>query len=309
MNYHYIELKKLLSAPRIGTYENFFVDHTEEEIYGVYIWNKVLCGAIYPLLQAVEITIRNTINNAAVSKFGPYWHELIDHVPHFSGSDDYNYTNLKSNFEEARKNWLRKENKRRLSAGLVKLPNNHKPDFNCVVAETDFSTWEFALHSCFYKLSPPTGSKFLWPLLLTSVFENWPYQSSQDTRNAVFGLVSELRPFRNRLSHHEPLWKGVGITNEVEALNFINKKIDSVEKLLQIISTDKIEFIRSKKIISKAKSLATKEALDIFRNRAKSVNLTLRRKTKLKKFISSLNEISGPKIVTISGRKLIIDLA
>ncbi|MBW9741840.1 CAAX protease, partial [Escherichia coli] len=101
----------------------------------------------------------------------------------------------------------------------------------------------------------------------------------------------------------------VGITNEVEALNFINKKIDSVEKLLQIISTDKIEFIRSKKIISKAKSLATKEALDIFRNRAKSVNLTLRRKTKLKKFISSLNEISGPKIVTISGRKLIIDLA
>ncbi|WP_250187461.1 hypothetical protein [Escherichia coli] len=104
MNYHYIELKKLLSAPRIGTYENFFVDHTEEEIYGVYIWNKVLCGAIYPLLQAVEITIRNTINNAAVSKFGPYWHELIDHVPHFSGSDDYNYTNLKSNFEEARKN-------------------------------------------------------------------------------------------------------------------------------------------------------------------------------------------------------------
>ncbi|UYU04526.1 hypothetical protein OHY99_02465 [Serratia marcescens] len=101
----------------------------------------------------------------------------------------------------------------------------------------------------------------------------------------------------------------MGITNETEALNFINKKIDSIEKLLQIISTDKIEFIRSKKIISKAKSLATKEALDIFRNRGKSINLTLSRKTKLKKFIFSLHENSGPKIVTISGRKLLIDLA
>ncbi|EJD6501499.1 Abi family protein [Providencia rettgeri] len=307
MNYNYSELKKLLSAPRIGTYENFFTSHTEEEIYGVYIWNKMLCGAIYPLLQAVEITIRNAINNAAVNEFGPYWHEIITHVPHSPSNDDFNYINLKSNFEDARQSWLRKENKRRLSVGQTKLPTNHKPDFNCVVAETDFSTWEFALHRCFFKL-PPLNENFLWPNLLTSVFKNWPAQSANSTRNSVHRLISELRPFRNRLSHHEPLWKGVGITNEYDALHFINKKIDSIEKLLQIISTDKIEFIRSKKIISKAKALATKESLDAYRNRNEKIVLSLKHRKKIKKFIYSLDENSGPKIVTISGRSLLIDL-
>ncbi|MEI7126388.1 Abi family protein [Pectobacterium versatile] len=308
MNYQLNELKLLLSSPRIGTYERFFTGHTEQEVYGLYIWNKVLCGTIYPLLQAVEVSLRNTINNAAVKAYGAYWHLSIDHVPFNNSTDDFNYINLKNNFEEARRNWLKKENGKRKNSGHPLLPSNHMPDFNCIVAETEFSTWEFSLHRCFFKLNAHP-EKFLWPGLLGDAFKNWPQQGANSTRDSIHRKVAELRLFRNRLSHHEPLWKGVGINREEDALIFINKKIDIIEELLSIISTDKVEFIRSKKLLKNARILASKKSLDIYRERCQNTTLSIRKKNKFKKFILSMNENTGPEIINLWGRKIIIGLA
>lgn len=307
MTLNYDQLKHFISSSRIKTYEKFFRDHSDEEIYGVYIWNKILCGSIYPLLQSVEITIRNTINNVAVTKYGAYWYENIDHVLYNNIKHDVNYTKLKNNFESARRKWLFKENNRRKNKGLSLHPSDHKPDFNCIIAESDFSTWEYVLHRCFSKLNSP-GEKFLWPHLLSSAFENWPYQGAKKTRETIHELVSELRAFRNRLSHHEPLWKGVGINNEKDALIFINKKIDAIEKLLNIISTEQVEFIRRNGLFIKARSLATKESLDFYRCRTKCINLTLKKKAKMRKFILSLSERDGRRVAMISGRKILIEL-
>ncbi|MBL1384290.1 MAG: Abi family protein [Colwellia sp.] len=305
MSFQYNAIQKTVSHPRIRTYQNFFQGHTDHEIYGVYIWNKVLCGAIYPLLQSVEISLRNAINDAAVNEFGTYWHETINHMPRNNGTHDYNYTNLKSNFESARKNWLRKENKKRRSNNQQTLPHNHKPDFNCVVAETEFSTWEFSLHRCLYKLN---GAGFLWPKITNDVFKNWSHQSSNNTRDQAFKLVSEIRPFRNRLSHHEPLWKGVNVTTETQALTFINKKIDAIEKLLLMICDERLAFIKSKKLITNARLLATPHQLDLYRERNKVKHLSLKSKTKIRKFINSLNEDSPSEVIELAGRKVSIKL-
>lgn len=302
----YNQLKHPLSLPRIQTYRTFFCNHSEEEVYGVYLWNKILCGAVYPLLQACEIALRNAINTPAVNRFGDYWYEAINHHQFnpTSNYDDRNYTKLVQNFEKARKSVVFKLNKQRQSNGQPRLPQNHKPDFNLVVASTDFSTWEYALHHCHYKVG---STDFIWPKQTKKSFKNWPNQSSYVTQTTVYDIVSELRPFRNRLSHHEPLWKGVNVANEVQALAFVNQKIDKIETLLSIISDEKARYLDVQKLLVHARYTASKEMLDRCRYRAKSKTLSLKRKNKMRKFLNELSLDGTPKLIKVAGHRFLIE--
>lgn len=303
---HYNKVQDLISKPRIDTYVNFFQNHTTAEVYGVYLWNKVLCGAVYPLLQAAEVALRNTINKPAVNRFGDYWYEHIDHHYHnlASGIPNFNHSNLRENFDKARKNVVRKINKQRRSAGLTNLPLSHKPDFDVVVAATDFSTWEYALHSCHYKLN---DTDFLWPKQSKKSFKNWPNQSSQITHTTIYDIVSELRPFRNRLSHHEPLWKGISVNTEQDALNYVNQKIDKIEQLLEIISADNTKLLDVQKLVKRARYMASKDMLDRCRYRAKGKQISFRKKKKVKQFLTELREHKEPKLVAIAGQNYLIE--
>lgn len=298
----YDRIEKSLSSARIATYQKFFTAHTEQEIYGIYLWNKLLGAALYPILQAAEIALRNTINQAAISKFGNYWYGTVKHHPRSPKKDNYSYINFQSNFERARIKIVKRLNKN--LPKNKKLQPSHQPDFNMVVAETDFSTWEYALHPVFYK----TGDKnFIWPLLSKKAFKNWPHQSSKNTHTVLYDLVSEIRPFRNRLSHHEPLWKGAKVKTEQDALAFINKKIDAIEQLIAIISSEKLKYLNTQKLIEKVRFIATKEMLDRCRYRVKGRQLSFRRKRKMKRFWIELHDSKRSEIVIIAGKKFLVE--
>ncbi|MEE1955464.1 Abi family protein [Aeromonas sp. 75A] len=305
-NISYNKITPYISTPRLDTYINFFQEHSIEEVYGVYIWNKVLCSAIYPLLQAAEVALRNAINTAAVNAFGDYWYDQIGNhkFPPALIKENFNHTNLKQNFEKARTNVNTKINNQRKIQGKNKLPANHRPAFDVVVAATDFSTWEFILHPCHYQLN---GPDFLWPKYTKKAFKNWPDQSSQVTHTVLYDIVSELRIFRNRLSHHEPLWKGISVTTEAEAIEYVNKKIAKIEQLIGIISKDKLSLLDSQKLIKKAKYIASKDMLDICRHRAKGKDISINRKNKLKRFLAEIRTHKKPELISISGCKYIIE--
>ncbi|MEQ6438282.1 hypothetical protein V8Z74_25240 [Comamonas sp. w2-DMI] len=40
---------------------------------GVYLWNAHVCGALYPLMGAVAVTLRNAIDQALVADLGRFW--------------------------------------------------------------------------------------------------------------------------------------------------------------------------------------------------------------------------------------------
>ncbi|WP_211225224.1 Abi family protein [Photobacterium halotolerans] len=302
----YEKVKPYVSGPRIGTYENFFQEHSVEEIYGVYLWNKVLCGSIYPLLQATEVALRNAINAPAEKEFGSYWYEAIEHNLRNKrrNTQDYNHTNLINKFELARKNVVKKLNESRKKANLTALPSTHQPDFNLVVAATDFSTWEFALHTCHYRVN---NSNFLWPKLSKKAFKNWPTQSSSDFHKHIYPIVSELRQFRNRLSHHEPLWKGISVTTEEEALKFLSNKIDKIEELIRIISSEKTQLLNLQNLIVKARFTASKEMLDQCRYRSKGKQISIRKKKKLKQFLQELKQKKSPMLVNVAGQSYLVE--
>lgn len=295
-------IQNTISEPRIETYRNFFDKHSTEEIYGIYLWNKTLCGAIYPLLQACEVALRNAINTPAVNRFGTYWYDSLSHTQH-NGRDNYNYSNLVSNFERARDNVVKKLNKQRRNNRQQPLRPGHRPDFNLVVAATDFSTWEFALHTCHYRVN---NKSYLWPKQTKRSFKNWPHQSSYDTQVELYDIVSELRPFRNRLSHHEPLWKGISVTTEKEALAYVNQKIDKIESLISIISDEKVKYLNVQKLLVLARYTASIEMLDRCRYRSKGKQLSLKRKNKLRSFLRDLSASQTPQIIELGGAKFLI---
>ncbi|MDN4712649.1 Abi family protein [Vibrio parahaemolyticus] len=66
---------KTLSSPRLSTYKKpNLCDASDEQSLGLYAWNKQLSGLFYPVLQVLEVSLRNAINNAYIE----YHEKLVE---------------------------------------------------------------------------------------------------------------------------------------------------------------------------------------------------------------------------------------
>lgn len=88
----------------------------------------------------------------------------------------------------------------------------------------------------------------------------WP--SSKASVTLTQALVRNAREFRNRVSHHEPVWKRYGVLTETDALAHLNEKIDAIEGAVALFSPDKLLFLQKNRILSTARCLCTRQELD-----------------------------------------------
>ncbi|MGB3727361.1 MAG: hypothetical protein WA981_16535, partial [Glaciecola sp.] len=54
---------KYISAERLSVYEHH-LKVKKDDVLAAYNWNKALCGALFPALQCLEVTLRNAIDCA-----------------------------------------------------------------------------------------------------------------------------------------------------------------------------------------------------------------------------------------------------
>lgn len=60
---------KALSSVRLSTYKNNnLCDASDEQSLGLYLWNKQLSGHFLPILQILEVSLRNAIHNAYIEQ-------------------------------------------------------------------------------------------------------------------------------------------------------------------------------------------------------------------------------------------------
>lgn len=157
-----------------------------------YHWNVELCKAFYPVLQALEVTLRNGIDAVAVSAF-----------PVRPSSLDYNII----------RSWLTRTNSVVVHPGgrddvrraMTKLASTSqaqaKKNHNDLVAALSFGFWVGMLESTYD--APGTNGVFLWPVHWSTVFP-----SARDIATGDIRLTfTQLRHFRNRVFHHEPIWQ------------------------------------------------------------------------------------------------------
>ena len=144
--------------------------NNQSEAYGTYLWNIALCESLYLALNCLEISLRNSIHDAAVQEFGV---------------DDWFKSHLHLNELEP----LNKlANEMRQSRRMVGV--------NDLIANLTLGFWLSLFRSRYEQV--------LWPKLLEPVFPYWP--KKQRTRRNAYARLDNIRRLRNRVFHHEPIW-------------------------------------------------------------------------------------------------------
>lgn len=219
-----------LSTPRFATYQLPILGGTSpEQCLGIYLWNKQLACAFLPVLQIVEISLRNAIHQAYVasensrieSHFGQHaWAAKKEAAKEWFVT----IFTEQNNFEACRS--IRQAKKQLTKENKVHSPEN-------ILAKLTFGFWVSLVSNTFD--AQKNNYLTLWPKLRADVFPN-AVDSQTGTPlsiNSIGNELKEINKIRNRLSHHEPLWKN---KTAYQVEDIINKVVEHYERCLKIIS-------------------------------------------------------------------------
>jgi hypothetical protein len=249
---NYTEIEAFISTNRLNSYRTLAPGGNTEELIGAYYWNKALCGALYPVLQCVEITLRNAIHQSASTLFSTTaWYDRLlrlvgDEVGLSSGWFDANGRRIKKTTSERN---LQKAKDVLINAGKRASPPG-------VVSELSFGFLGFLLNSQFEDI--PNRTK-LWPNLLINVFPNAP--AGQRSRNNLYHKFARIRRLRNRISHHEPLWKSLAVNNNNDAIAYLSREYQNVIEAIGYMSNDRKNYLQCSLMCREFERLCTIESL------------------------------------------------
>lgn len=200
-------LRKGLSAERLGGYVARGKVSGDDEVLSHYLWNIALCESLYPVLQCLEVTLRNSIHDALTQSSNDRW------------------------FEDARLLHGHKEQEA-IRDAKARLRILGKPDESGrIVAELRFGFWT--------SLFDRRYEQVLWPRHLKSVLPEMPRKIR--TRKTVSWQLEEARRLRNRVFHHEPIWYWSDLLDKharlLETLRWINPAVVNVIDLIDRFPT------------------------------------------------------------------------
>ena len=173
---------------------------SESEACGLYAWNLSLCESLYPALNCLEISLRNSIHEATAKEFSTVnWFQIC----------------------------LKKEELDTVNQLVNDLNNRRKTVRpNDLVANLTLGFW-LGLFRTRYE-------QVLWPKLLEPVFPNCP--RSERTRQKVYVRLDKIRRLRNRVFHHEPIWHWSDLQQQhqqiLETIGWISPAMLAMTRLL-----------------------------------------------------------------------------
>ncbi|ELW1648673.1 Abi family protein [Enterobacter oligotrophicus] len=262
---NYAPIVSLISSVRLDSYRTTFRPTDECELYGMYIWSQHAAASIYPLLQNLEISLRNAVDKEARARFGEMWWDRIQ------CAKDRDECHFHKNIEKAKdcltREWRKKELRRRRGNRPQAQPIpvwSHDQ----IIASTDFSTWHYVLNNEYSALAPRENQQYLWPKSLSKVFKNYARinPNPQKVRKELIDLLFELREYRNRISHHEPIWvKAPNVNDARTAIDTIRVKINKIELVIEALDINLLNIMRKVGLFDNARRVCSVEELNIYR--------------------------------------------
>ena len=166
-----------------------------------YYWNAELCRSYYPILQALEVALRNNLDRACAKRFptlGQYEHinSWIDRKPRVAV-----HTGAEGSIGDAKSKLIKDP-----TTGVWRRDyRNH----NDLVAAMSFGFW-IALLTTAYE-HPGIKGVALWnrdTAAEAGSFERQVFPNAKgETMSSIRSTFNQLRHFRNRVFHHEPVWQ------------------------------------------------------------------------------------------------------
>ena len=163
----------IISPLRFGTYL-VAAGHDPRRALELYLWNAKLGEAFHLPVQAVEVGLRNRVSDGLERQFGPDWWRCRDYARTATAK-------AVADIEVVARR-LQKRNKE-VTTGQI-------------IAGLSFGFWVAMLDR---RYNPP-----VWGAQLLSAF---PYLPRDVSRKKLNEEVREIAKFRNRISHHEPIFK------------------------------------------------------------------------------------------------------
>lgn len=211
----YTTMTTFISTSRLSSYQHILKITDSNQILRAYYWNIALSGSIYPLIQTLEITLRNAIDQAVKQHHQPipqYQKPSFKNDPYWFEKILYSVQDAKISRMNAGKKskWIDAQGVRiRFTAGEEAVNKARQDVSRCrtqvhagdILSRMTFGFWTTFLSKDFQNT---LTHHLLWPNLLSKVFPNAPSGTSRSDIEQQFTFVRE---FRNRLSHHEPVWK------------------------------------------------------------------------------------------------------
>lgn len=186
------QLSLALSAERLAAYR-LDSRNQEAEVIARYLWNVALGESLYPSLQCLEVALRNSLHDSLSQALGgPFW---FDNIPHI----------------------LRGRELARIEEAKATLRRERKPlEPGRIVAELSFGFWTSLLDLHY--------EQTLWPQLLRPAFPSMPRRIR--TRRNLSARFNKIRRLRNRIFHHEPIWRWADLPQHhadlLEALGWLS---------------------------------------------------------------------------------------
>lgn len=249
---NYSELVRYISIERLSSYRIIVRKQSPKNLIAAYHWNKHVSASLYPILQCLEVTLRNALHISASKAFGASdWYEIILK----QGGDvkfkaDYprwqtKYFRKSAGYpdELGKRAW--KSNHENMLLGIKShLCKENKPlSASNVIAGVMFGFWVSFFEDAYAGTDPKLT---LWPHLERDIFVKG--KKVQD-RKSAHDLLLKIKELRNRMSHHEPVWKTKGVNDDVSAVNFLVLHLEYALNLIESMSPERYNFlIRSGKV-------------------------------------------------------------
>lgn len=273
-------LEKYISSDRLSSYFSLTGTSDIEKSICAYHWNKALGGAIYPILQCLEVTLRNSIHIEAWNKFSKEtWYEpLCKSVGSKIRAKQKKQGNTPKNTA----------NENKLNEAISKLKANNKVvSASNIVASLTLGFWVNLLKNDYMS----GDQTLLWPELIPKVFPNIPKPYNLRT---IYSDLKEINQLRNRFSHHEPLWKSTSIQNISGAVFFLDKQVETILNYIRFVNVDRYKTILSSSMYHDLRFLNTEEAFNLFIGNFNGVITRAKFKSNLSMYIKRINNKKKP---------------
>lgn len=207
-----------LSPARMKSYQGFFYPsgekHTNDDLVCIYHWNNEVSEIFWKLISLIEITMRNKIHKELSGIYfshpkkrpgnGIYQNQFLSnqcntptigcvdscnwyHAVNFSGEPLFIITGRTHKKKRNNKYYLR----------------NHPVTADDVISGTTFGFWRYI-----FKNLKNSGCPHL--SVISNVFRYSPFYNQTINPSLEFKIdcrIEMIHQFRNRISHHEPIWK------------------------------------------------------------------------------------------------------
>ena len=188
------ELISGLSPIRLSNYKKFFKTTSDEQVLGLYHWNEELSSVFFRTISIIEVLLRNQFHRALSLRYGA--------IGEIGSKDWYEFLSL----NDLSKKKIQEVTHERYRGQLRPRRRLLSPDD--VVSRLTFGFW---LH--LIDVSTDTNEQAVdWgsilPEMLPGHRQKQPtYWRKQKHQDALFTRLKMCNDLRNRIAHHEPIWK------------------------------------------------------------------------------------------------------